>query len=88
MLSVIMPNAIMVNSIIVNAIMLNVIMLNSIMVNAIMLNAILLSVEAPRELYCLIPLSLSLEPTRVELLVGVYSNGRLLALPKNIRLGW
>jgi hypothetical protein len=29
-----------------------------------------------------------MEPTRVELLIGPHSNGRLLALPTNIRLGF
>ncbi len=29
-----------------------------------------------------------LEPTIVELLMGLHSNGRLLPLPANIRLGW
>jgi hypothetical protein len=29
-----------------------------------------------------------LEPTRVEPLAGLHSNGRLIALPTNIRLGW
>jgi hypothetical protein len=29
-----------------------------------------------------------LEPTRVEPLIGLHSNGRLLALPRNITLGY